>query len=129
MKKFILLIIAMFLISCSDNDDDNNSIESDKIIGEWYLYKDIDLEDNSVELYELSDSDIEKITFSSNGILLISFSEEGLNISFDGTWVNSGSDNYKLTLGEETITLKFTFISNDEMKTNDGDYESYYKRI
>ncbi len=64
MKKFILLIIAMFLISCSDNDDDDNSIESDKIIGEWYLYKDIDLEDNSVELYELSASDIEKITFS-----------------------------------------------------------------
>jgi len=126
MKKIKYLIIVavavMLSVSCSNDDDnDTNSSESDKIIGEWYMYKDIDLEDNSIELYELSDA--EKFTFNSNGdLLIIGF----LNI--DGTWENLGNGNYKLTILGEPITLKFTFIGDNEMKTNDGDYESYFKR-
>jgi len=133
MKKIkyllIMAIAVMVSVSCSDDDNDDNSSESDKIIGEWFLYKDIDLEDNYTETYDLDDDDIEKITFNSNGTLLMSFSEENITITIDGTWKNSGNDNYKLTLDGQTITLKFTFIGNNEMKTNDGEYESYFRRL
>jgi len=46
MKKLSLLLIALSFFSCSDSDNENSEIP--KIVGEWKLYRSIELE-NGVE--------------------------------------------------------------------------------
>ena len=86
MKKILLLLIGLTIISCSSDDDDVVVRTTDPFIGSW-IYED---EVDSI------------IAINSNGTFTLDFSD-GENMT--GRWSNSGSD---FSLFNQTYTLVYS---------------------
>tara|TARA_B110000027_G_C15956899_1_gene228097 strand:- start:152 stop:514 length:363 start_codon:yes stop_codon:yes gene_type:complete len=96
MKKILLLLIGLTIISCSSDDE-----ATDPFIGTWYATKiDRGIESSST------------LAINSNGTFTVVFeSDDGLDEDdSSGEWSNSGSD---FTSFSQIYTLKFNDEDND----------------
>ena len=125
MKKLLLLLLFVPLVSCSSDDDTNRT--TDPIIGNWIC--DSCLVDNR---YSLSAT----AAFNSNGSYATTYNlpegdgGEGVSGSQRGTWENLGSDLNALSQvykvketsesGDQDDIVTFTFTENFNEFTTDG---------
>lgn len=124
MKQILyLLLIALFISSCSSNSESDSSI--DPIIGSWKL-KSI-----SSDGIEESDECTRKTTikFLENGTSdAINYDYEGVNdcraYPVSGIWENVGDSNYEFTSQYENSTYKIIFTNNNNVFTY-SDTEEY----
>ena len=80
MKKVLLLLLALTLFNCS-NDDDSQSSDGDPIVGEWKLYRYYTMSNGQ---WVTSDLDNESWTETFNADGTYSWTEAG--DSGSGTW-------------------------------------------
>ena len=125
MKKLLLVLMFVPLVSCSSDDDANRP--TDPIIGNWIC--DSCLVDNR---YSLSAT----AAFNSNGSYATTYNlpegdgGEGVSGSQRGTWGNLGSDLNALSQvykvketsesGDQDDIVTFTFTENFNEFTTDG---------
>ena len=95
MKKILLLVIGLTIISCSSDDDD---ITIDPLIGVWESE------------YEVGS---ETLTVNSNGTFIFLYEyDDGTDDAADGEeWSNSGSD---FTSFSQTYALSFDEYPDDD---------------
>lgn len=119
MKKVLLLLLALTLFNCS-NDDDSQS--GDPIVGEWTMYRSIyydyefekwisydDYED--YEDYEL------RLTFSANGTYSVVEKDDSFETSFSGKWEKMEGNFYKMTEDGESFRIQMEVLcSNNILK-------------
>jgi hypothetical protein len=87
MKKILLLLIGLTIISCSSDDDDVVVRTTDPFIGSW--------------ISEDEDEYGTTVAINSNGTLTVDFIDENMT----GRWSNSGSD---FSLFNQTYTLVYS---------------------
>ena len=127
MKKFLLILVGLTLISCGGNEDDvpeTTGRTTDPIIGVW-----AELDSDGTEL----DRDA---TFNSNGTFLNIISDGQVS----GTWVNNGSDFdaltqvYTLTITDSNgvfnseLTINFSSDFNSWSGNDSGTIRTYRRR-
>ena len=105
MKKLLLLLIGLTVISCGGSDDDD--VTTDPLIGTWT--KSYNFFGNGTET---AVSVEETIIFNSNGTLIymdVSDEEEDDDYSLNGVWQNNGTDFNLLNQ-----SYLFSFYDTDE---------------
>jgi len=101
MKKILLLLIGLTIISCGGSDDDDVLRTTDPIIGTWS--------------FEGNDDDPFTNTYKSDGTITLSNTE--VENEFLGTWRNNGSDfneltqNYTINTGSP-VTTNYIFSTD-----------------
>ena len=109
MKKILLLLIGLTIISCGSDDADELGNATDPIIGTW-------LEDD--------DTNPTTLVFNSNG----SYAENADDFSITGTWENNDNNfdllkqNYTIRAAGETINEPFLFSGDFSSFTISGEY-------
>lgn len=140
MKKIILLLPFLFLLSCS-SDDSNSNLSQDPIVGKWYWGDEVYvLEDESeVTIDNGSCMVLSSTEFTSEGnINQISYYENSSNdcvletVTLEyGYWEKLSNGNYKLTSkypneSEEISIEEIEFTSNSQFRYveyNSGTYD------
>ena len=115
MKKILLLLIGLTIISCGSDDADELGNATDPIIGTW-------LEDD--------DTSPKALVFNSNG----SYSENANDFSITGTWENNDNNfdllnqSYTIRADGETINLPVLFSGDFSSFTISGDGVYTYRK-
>jgi hypothetical protein len=117
MKKILLLLIGLTIISCGSDDADELGNATDPIIGTW-------LEDD--------DTNPSTLVFNSNG----SYAESADDFSATGTWENNGNNfdllnqSYTVEVEGDTITVSVLYSGDFSSYTfsNDSDVYTYRKQ-
>lgn len=122
MKKLLLtslaIIFSLFILSCS-NDDDNNNLSNDLIVGKWFGVS------STFNGNPSGVPDSSPIEFNSNGkvtFTYLGFGTNGEDITESGTWTKNGND---LVIswddadpGLETTHFEITELSSNTLKWN-----------
>ena len=150
MKKanlFMYVLLTLFIVSCSKDDDSKNSDGDDLIIGVWKPVKDVWM-NNGVEEVDISSTCEQKsrLTFEGNGnIKILSFYEDEDNGNciednfgfISSSWVKISAGNYKVTTTyfdeftnkneTDTETISISFPNSNTMKIlyDATDYSEY----
>ena len=94
MKKVLLLLLALTLFNCS-NDDDSLSSDGDPIVGEWKLYRYYTMSNGQ---WVTSDLDNESWTETFNADGTYSWTEAG--DSGSGTWERMPDGLYRISFSD-----------------------------
>jgi len=141
--KRILLLFALILLSCSNDDDNSQSESQNLIVGVWKPIKEIDRCPNQADdVYNLTECEqMGRLTFNSNGTLSdTGFNENGedCEISYESnsTWeirngelfVDDNGVEEKVEFFEVTQNiLKLGELDNDFC--NGGIYFTEYQKV
>ena len=110
------------MISCSKDDDINST---DRIVGTWGLYKEVN---TGVTIVVNPENPDEQITYHSNG----NWESASYNSNYKGIWRVTNEDTYILkTIGGGFITdASVEFLNDDEhiLKISEN-VKWYYQRI
>lgn len=125
MKNLILLlsVFALALTSCS-NDDDNSSSQ-DLLIGTWNYSRSFE---DGVEI-TLSDCEKQETqVFNADGTFSITFYDDFdgpcvEDLTFTGTWSNTGNSVYSVTIFGETFSQLIEFDGNTYSVTTIDDVD------
>ncbi|WP_242134771.1 hypothetical protein [Aestuariivivens marinum] len=126
MKKVILLLLTMGMCISSCSKDDDTSKDSDKIIGTWGNYKEVDFEygyDWEIDPYNIEN----QVQFLENGTLKSFIESETSYI--EGTWENMNNGTYKMVYFGITEIIDIDFMGEDEMVYRYPDVEYYWVKI
>ena len=116
MKKILLLLIGLTIISCGSDDDD---VTTDPLIGTWT--KSYNFFGNGTET---AVSVEETIIFNSNGTLIymdVSDEEEDDDYSLNGVWQNNGTD---FNLLNQSYSFSFDDDTDGEVQESQLRFES-----
>jgi len=115
-KLFLLCIITVTAMACSDEETPNPNPTQDQIVGTWNYHQSLI---NGVDDGLLPCESEETIVFSTDGTLLESFFEEAIDgncifdESFSGTWTNTQENNYSLVFDDEPSEIYDYFIDGN----------------
>lgn len=117
MKKIILFLLTfVFCFSSCSKDDDESS--SDRLIGTWGDYKDVNVTDNIIlEEYDAYDP-ANQITFLEGGVFEGYDTDEDGNIvdTYYGSWKHLGGTKYEVN-NIFTFVIDIEFVNDDEIRT------------
>ena len=123
MKRLLLLLLAVILFNCSEDDSNDNSLSDDPIVGEWIGYRHFQIEDNEWVSFDLDDdlsAYTDKRIFNSDGTFLLQeFYEGELEYEDEGLWERISDNEVKLTNNEFSMSFPMTtFCSDNILKIN-----------